>query len=39
MTTFPEFIKLDVGIYIDILVKWLLHNFDWFFDPVKEIML
>ncbi|PKM89364.1 MAG: choline ABC transporter permease subunit [Firmicutes bacterium HGW-Firmicutes-12] len=39
MKTFPEFIKLDVGIYIDIFVKWLLHNFNWFFDPVKEFML
>lgn len=39
MMNFPEFIKFDLGIYIDFFVKWLLHNFSWFFDPVKEGML
>lgn len=39
MMSFPEYIRVDIGIYVENLVKWLLHNFGWFFDPVKEGML
>lgn len=36
MTVFPESFKLEAGIYVDKAVKWLTHNFDWFFDGLKE---
>lgn len=36
MSVFPESFKLEPGIYVDKMVKWLTHNFDWFFDGLKE---
>lgn len=39
MGSFPEFIKLDLGVYIDILVKWLMNNGEKFFDSISKGML
>lgn len=39
MNNFPEFIRFELGIYIEIFVKWLDRNFGGFFDAVNGIVL
>lgn len=39
MVNFPDFIRIDLGIYVEIFVKWLLHNFSGFFDAVIKGIL
>lgn len=39
MRLFPEFFKLEIGIYVDQFVKWLLRNFEQGFDTISEGIL
>jgi len=36
---FPEVFKLNLGKYVEAFVKWLIHNYDFFFDAIKEGIL
>ncbi|NLC02755.1 MAG: ABC transporter permease subunit [Tissierellia bacterium] len=39
MSNFPEFINLNLGIYVDNLVKWLIINADSVFNAISKGML
>lgn len=39
MSNFPEFINLNLGIYVDNLVKWLIINADSIFNAISKGML
>lgn len=39
MSNFPEFINLELGLYVDNLVKWLIVNADSIFDAISKGML
>lgn len=39
MGAFPESIRFELGVYVDIFVKWLQENFEGFFDFIKNIIL
>lgn len=39
MNNFPEFISFNVGHYVDMLVDWLLQNFEPIFDAVGNTVL
>ncbi len=39
MSNFPEFINLNLGIYVDNLVKWLIVNADSIFKAISKGML
>lgn len=39
MFDFPAYIKIDLGIYVEIFVKWLLNNFSAVFDAFIEGIL
>ncbi|MDW7651775.1 MAG: proline/glycine betaine ABC transporter permease [Bacillota bacterium] len=34
MSQFPEFLRFELGVYVDNLVKWLLNNFSGLFDAI-----
>ena len=36
---FPEFFKINLGQYIESFIKWLIHNYDFFFDAIKQGVL
>jgi glycine betaine/proline transport system permease protein len=36
---FPEFFKINLGQHVENFVKWLIHNYDFFFDAIKEGVL
>lgn len=36
---FPETLRLEIGIYVDHFVKWLMHNFGGFFEAVSAGVL
>jgi len=36
---FPDTLRIEIGIYADQLVKWLMHNFPGFFDAVSAGVL
>ncbi|HZK85607.1 MAG TPA: proline/glycine betaine ABC transporter permease [Desulfosporosinus sp.] len=36
---FPETLRIDIGIYVDQFVKWLMHSFPGFFDAVATGVL
>jgi len=36
---FPEFLKINLGQHVENFVKWLIHNYDFFFDAIKEGVL
>lgn len=36
---FPKTLRINVGIYVDDFVKWLMHNFGGFFDAVSTGVL
>jgi len=36
---FPEFFEINLGQYVESFVKWLVHNYDFFFDAIKEGVL
>jgi len=36
---FPETLRLEIGIYVDQFVKWLMHNFGGFFEAVSAGVL
>ena len=33
--SFPETLRIDIGIYVDQFVKWMMHDFGGFFDGVS----
>lgn len=39
MSNFPEFINLNLGLYVDKLVKWLIVNADSIFNAISKGML
>lgn len=39
MGSFPEAITFKVGIYVDWLVKWLMHNFGEVFNSISDAIL
>lgn len=39
MSNFPEIINLELGLYVDNLVKWLIVNADSIFDAISKGML
>lgn len=39
MGSFPEFIKLDLGLYVDKLVQWLVDNGEKVFDSISSGVL
>ena len=39
MNTFPDVFKIEIGKYVDIFVKYLVHNFSDFFDALKQGIL
>lgn len=39
MHNFPSYIKLNLGVYVDIFVKWLLKNFGSVFDAIIDGIL
>ncbi|MCC5910503.1 MAG: proline/glycine betaine ABC transporter permease [Clostridiaceae bacterium] len=39
MSQFPEFLKFELGIYVDQFVKWLMNNFGGFFDFLQAFIL
>ena len=36
---FPEFLKINLGQHVENFVKWLIHNYDFFFDAIKDGVL
>jgi len=36
---FPEYFKINMGKYVESFIKWLIHNYDFFFDAIKEGIL
>lgn len=38
MSSFPDFFKLDLGIYVESFVNWLTLNFQGFFDILAEVV-
>ncbi len=36
---FPEFFNINIGKYVEVFVKWLVHDYDFFFDAIKEGVL
>ncbi|GAJ12728.1 unnamed protein product, partial [marine sediment metagenome] len=36
---FPEFFTINIGQYVESFIKWLIHNYDFFFDAIKEGVL
>jgi len=36
---FPEIFEIDLGQYVESFVKWLVHNYDFFFDAIKDGVL
>ncbi|HZK53504.1 MAG TPA: proline/glycine betaine ABC transporter permease [Desulfosporosinus sp.] len=36
---FPETLRIEIGIYVDQFVKWLMHSFPGFFDAVSAGVL
>jgi len=39
MDSFPASIRFELGVYVDIFVKWLYTNFGDFFDAVSSVVL
>jgi glycine betaine/proline transport system permease protein len=39
MHEFPDFFRLEIGIYVDMFVDWLLHNFQNGFDAISRGIL
>ena len=39
MSEFPDFLRLEIGIYVDNFVKWLMHNHGEFFDAISKGIL
>ncbi len=39
MAQFPEFFRLEIGIYVDQFVKWLLQNFEEVFEAISKGIL
>ena len=39
MNEFPSFLKMELGIYVEIFVKWLATNFGSFFDAIGDGIL
>ncbi|AKL96751.1 ABC-type proline/glycine betaine transport system, permease component [Clostridium aceticum] len=39
MYEFPEFLKFELGVYVDSFVKWLVNNFDSVFDALGANIL
>jgi glycine betaine/proline transport system permease protein len=39
MGEFPEFVQIKIGLYADMLVKWLIQNFQGFFDGLSDGIL
>ena len=39
MSNFPEFININLGVYVDNVVKWLIVNADSIFATISKVML
>ena len=39
MSNFPEFININLGVYVDNVVKWLIVNVDSIFAAISKVML
>ena len=39
MSNFPEFININLGVYVDNVVKWLIVNADSIFAAISKVML
>ena len=39
MENFPDFLRLEAGKYVDVFVKWLMRDFEAFFDAIKSGIL
>jgi len=39
MMQFPGYLQFELGIYVEFLVKWLIHNYGNFFDTIKTGLL
>lgn len=39
MNEFPEILKFELGMYVDLFVKWLVNNFGDFFDALGDGIL
>ena len=39
MSNFPEFININLGVYVDNVVMWLIVNADFIFDAISKGML
>ena len=36
---FPELFEINIGKYVESFVKWLVHDYDFFFDAIKDGVL
>jgi len=36
---FPELFEINIGKYVESFVKWLVHDYDFFFDVIKDGVL
>ncbi len=39
MNQFPEILKIDIGQYIELFIRWLMHNFGGFFHVISFSIL
>jgi glycine betaine/proline transport system permease protein len=39
MNKFPEFLEFDIGVYVDLFVRWMVRNFQAFFDGNQTSIL